>query len=131
MEMSKRVKLFVFGAILGSLIMYFFVLKDRNIYIGPESVIVGKINNGKPQISPLAKCKMLCLNISSADVKELLNNADIDFGASDVHGVPCKTYIINNTNDESNLKQVSFQLCDTLIVLSDMVTLQNKPCDCK
>ena len=131
MKMSKRIKLFVFGAILGSIIMYFFVLKDRNIYLGPEEVIITKIQTGKPQISPLVKCKMDCLGITSNDIKTLLETADVDFGASDVHGKPCKTYIINNDNKDAVLMQVSFQFCDTNIVFSNFISTSNLKCDCK
>jgi len=131
MKMSKRIKLFVFGAILGSIIMYFFVLKDRNIYLGPEEVIITKIQTGKPQMSPLVKCKMTCLGITPNDIKDLLETADIDFGASDVHGKPCKTYIINNDKKDASLKQVSFQFFDTLIVFSNLESNIIKACDCK
>ena len=131
MKMSKRIKLFVFGAILGSIIMYFFVLKDRNIYLGPEEVIITKIQTGKPQISPLVKCKMDCLGITPNDIKTLLETADVDFGASDVHGKPCKTYIINNDKKDAVLQQVSFQFCDTVIVFSNLLTKQKATCNCE
>ena len=129
--MSKRIKLFVFGAILGSIIMYFFVLKDRNIYLGPEEVIITKIQTGKPQMSALVKCKMDCLGITSTDVKTLLETADVDFGESDVHGKPCKTYIINNDKKDATLQQVSFQFCDTVIVFSNLKSTNTKVCDCQ
>ena len=64
-------------------------------------------------------------------VKDLLETADIDFGASDVHGQPCKTYIINNDKKDASLKQVSFQFCDTLIVFSNLESNIIKTCDCK
>lgn len=128
--MGKRVRLFIIGVILGSIIMYFFVLKDRNIYLGPEEVIITKIQEGKPQISDLAKCKMQCYSITPTDIKTLLENADIDFGASDVHGKPCKTYLINNENKLNLLKQVSFKMCDSLIILSDINIESKANCNC-
>jgi len=131
MNMGKRVRLFIIGVILGSIIMYFFVLKDRNIYLGPEEVIITKIQEGKPKISSKAKCKMDCYDISAAEIKLLLENADIDFSASDVHGKPCKTYIINNEDNSVELNQVTFQLCDTVIILSNIEVKSKKTCDCE
>jgi len=131
MSMTKRVWLFVFGAILGSIIMYFFVMKDRNIYVGPESIILTKIKEGNAQISKHAKCKMECLGISTADIKELVDNGDVDFSASDVHGKPCKSYIINNEVEAAKAVQATFQFCDTMIVLNDLQSRIKQECNCQ
>jgi hypothetical protein len=128
--MTKRVWLFVIGAVLGSIIMYFFVMKDRNIYLGPEAVIITKIKENKPRVSEKAHCLMECLGVTGSDIKELIENADVDFGASDVHGKPCKSYIIHNELKNAKLTDVTFQFCDTLITLSEIETSNKSDCNC-
>ena len=131
MSMTKRVWLFVFGAVLGSIIMYFFVLKDRNIYVGPESIILTKIKEAKLQVSDHAKCRLECQGISGQDIKDLVDHGDVDFGASDVHGKPCKSYIINNEKKEGKAVQATFQFCDTVIILHDVMARENAACNCQ
>jgi hypothetical protein len=131
MNFTKRVTLFGVGVVIGSIVMYFLVLKKRNIFKTPTTIITEKIIKHPMGVSLKTDCLLKCNNISNDEIKNLLQeNAEIDFGDSQVHKKPCKVYIINNKNINSNLSQCTFEICDSSSILIDARIKNMANCFC-
>lgn len=132
MDFSKRLRLFLVGVVLGSIVMYFLVFKDRDIYKSPQQVIKMQLTANKLEYSKHATCRMECRNISEDEVKAILADGDIDYGKSQVHDKPCPSYAIEGkTNDGQNLRVV-FAKCDSLtrVVTAIDLDAENENCNC-
>ena len=120
-DFPRRLKLFILGVVIGSIVMYFSVFKGRNIYKSPQEVVIGKLLKYPSQASELASKKIRENNISTDEIKELLNNGDVKFSESEVHKKPCPIYKIENELDNKKLRTVFFELCDSTSILVDIV----------
>jgi hypothetical protein len=89
MDFSRRLRLFLFGVVLGSVIMYFYVLKDRNIYKTPKDVLKEKLLHFPLQLSTKAICQIECNKLDTAKLRKVWKNATIDFSLSKVNEKPC------------------------------------------
>jgi hypothetical protein len=120
-DFPRRLKLFIAGVIIGSIVMYFSVFKGRNIYKSPQEVVIGKLLKYPSEASEAASKKIRENNISTDEIKELLNNGDVKFSQSEVHKKPCPIYKIENELSDKKLRTVFFELCDSTSRLIDIV----------
>lgn len=120
-DFPRRLKLFMFGVILGSVVMYFAVFKDRNVYKSPQEVVLEKLLRFPSTANKVSSDKMELNKIKIEEIKELLKNGDVNFSESEVHKKPCPIYKIENNLEEKPLKTVFFELCDSTSTLIDVV----------
>lgn len=132
MNTARRIRLFVFGVVLGSIIMYFFVFKDRNVYKSPGEVIHGKLQEHPLEYSKHAQCRMRCRGISEDEVKAILQNGDINYNKSEVHDKPCPSYAIEGKSADGQELRIVFAACDsvTKVVTAIDLGLEQDTCSC-
>lgn len=133
MNTARRIRLFVFGVVLGSIVMYFLVFKNRNVYKSPSEVIHGKLQSQPLQLSLKAQCTMRCYAISESEIKEILINSEVNYPKSKVHEKPCPTYALEGKTSTGKNLSIVFAECDSLTkVLSAMdLGISSDTCNCQ
>ena len=130
MKTARRVKLFAFGAIFGSIIMYFLVFKDRNIYKSPSEVIHGKLQSQHIEYTRHAECRMKCRNISDTEVREILKIGEVNYAKSQVHDTPCPSYALEGKTSDGQNVRIVFAMCDNATKVITAIDLGTEHDDC-
>jgi len=129
MDSKRRIKLFMTGVLLGVIIMYFFIFKDRNIFKSPKEVIREKLQTGKLSYTDKTTCQMKCYNISSSDIDWLIKAGEIEYYK--VHEKPCAIYALQGKKDREI--RIEFTQCDSInrIISAADISIKKDTCDCK
>lgn len=130
MDFSRRLRLFLIGVGLGSVLMYFWVLKDKNIYKMPSDVIKDKLLHFPLQFTSKAQCQIQCNKIDTALLRKAWKSADINFSLSKVDLKPCPIYHITLNPAVNDTKIISCAVCDEFAVVQEIVEFKGN-CDCK
>ncbi len=129
MDFSRRLRLFLIGVVLGSVLMYFYVLKDRNIYKSPKEVLLEKLLHFPLQMSTMALCQANCNHLDTALLRKAWSKAEINFSESKVNEQPCPLYHIR-LNKAIGVSQIFMcSICDDFVVLQEIKEIAK--CDCK
>jgi hypothetical protein len=120
MDFSRRLRLFLIGVVLGSVIMYFYVLKDKNIYKSPKEVIKEKLLHFPMQLSTKAACQIACNNLDTSALRKVWLNAEIDLGKSIVDEKPCPLYHIVLAEAIGETKIIECTVCDDFVVIQEI-----------
>jgi len=123
-DFGRRLRLFSIGLVLGSVVVYFTVFKNRNIYKSPSEVIKEKLLKYPATVTPEAKESMDSLNLQPSSIKSIIEDGDIEFGNSEVHKKPCPEYFFRNTNPAFPVDYICFSLCDST---SQLLRIGSKP----
>jgi hypothetical protein len=129
MDFSRRLRLFLIGVVLGSVIMYFYVLKDRNIYKSPKEVIKEKLLHFPLQLSSKAACQNKCNNLDTAVLRKAWKTAEINLGLSKVDEKPCPLYHITLTPNIGETKVIECSVCDDFVVMQEIKDTKDS-CNC-
>lgn len=128
MDFSRRLRLFLIGVVLGSVLMYFYVLKDRNIYKSPKEVLQEKLLHFPLQMSTMALCQANCNQLDTALLRKAWNTSEINFSESKVNEKPCPLYHIT-LNKAIGVSQIFMcSICDDFVVLQEIK--ETTKCDC-
>ena len=101
----KRIRLYLFGFLIGCVMVYFLLLRGVNrTYWFPNNRVKEQVNKSTFSFSEHAKCILLCKQISEEEVREVLKNGDVNFSESDTRGVPCPSYAIEGTSHNKKLR---------------------------
>ena len=130
MDFSRRLRLFLIGVVLGSVIMYFYVLKDRNIYKMPKDVIKEKLLHFPLQLSTKAACTIECNKLDTAKLRKAWQHADIDFSLSKVNEKPCPLYHITLQPAIGETKVLLCSVCEEFAVVQEIIA-DKDTCNCK
>ena len=105
----RKIKLYVFGVVLGGIISYFLLIRNRDLtYWTPERQVTGRLKMYALSYSDIAACRMRCNALDEKTLKSKLDSASVDFKNSSVDNKPCPIYSIY-TRDGINIKAL---LCD-------------------
>lgn len=126
---GRRLKLYLFGVILGAILSYFLVFRGRDLtFWTPENQIVGRLQNYALTFDPLVQCRMNCADITEKEFRNMLDSAVVDFKNSDPQMKPCPRYIIITKNNG----KVLATLCDSTATILDWpVGNATDTCKCK
>jgi len=130
MDFSRRLRLFLIGVVLGSVVMYFYVLKDKNIYKTPKEVIKEKLIHLPLQLSSKALCQVNCTKLDTSLLRKAWKNAEIDLGLSKVSEKPCPIYHITLNPSLGTNKILNCSVCDEFIVLQEVAEIKDS-CNCQ
>jgi hypothetical protein len=130
MSFSRRLRLFLFGVVLGSVLMYFWVLKDKNIYKMPKGVIREKLAKMPLKMTTKASCQLACMQIDTASLRKAWKEAGIDFGLSKTNNKPCPRYYISFDPAFKNIKALNCTICEDFAVLENVIEPVDS-CACK
>ena len=129
MDFSRRLRLFLIGVVIGSVVMYFYTFKDRNIYKSPSEVIQDKLTHLPLKITPEATCKIACMQLDTAKLRKQWKNSAIDLSKSLVHEKPCPVYHINLNDSAGHLLTTSCAICEEFTVLQRISSKDS--CNCR
>ena len=105
----RKLRLYLFGVIMGGIISYFMFIKDRDLsYWTPERQVTGRLKMYALSYTDKAKCQMECNHLTEQELKLEMDSASVDFKNSETQRKPCPIYSVY-TNDGLNVKAV---LCD-------------------
>lgn len=132
--MARRFSLFFFGVFLGSLFVYFTLIKgrDRN-FLGwlPSPRVITKLQMTLDTTSASYSCYVNCHKWDNKSFNEAMEAGKVDFDQSSTEGNP-KTYFIE-THYQGLDYFMAFSLYgDTLSTLNSIHVLQlEKDCGCE
>jgi hypothetical protein len=132
MDFTRRLKLFLFGVVLGSFIMYFMVFKDRDIYKSPQQVIMEGLHKNKLELTKHGACRMKCRNITELEAKQLLAEGDVNYSKSKVHDKPCPSYAIEGKTHDGQNVRIVYAKCDSItrVVTAIDLDVETENCNC-
>lgn len=128
----KRVSLFVFGALIGSLAMYFMVFKDKSYFKTPEQTIKDQLKSRAFVLTKHGACRMECRGITEQEIKQLFINGSVNYDKSEVHEKPCKKYALEGKTADGQNVRIICGLCDleTKIITAIDLGLEKDTCAC-
>ena len=112
-DFGRRLWLFSLGLVIGSVVVYFSVFKNRNFYKSPQEVIIEKLLKYPSTVKQEAKNNMDALHLKGEDIRKILEQGDVEFSNSEVHRKPCPIYFIRNTDESVKVQSIRFELCDS------------------
>lgn len=126
--MIRRLSIFLFGVLLGLMVVRFAFpgrFSEYANYFSLDYRVLYHLNKEVVFISPLAQCKLECLNVDQEEVLDILNDGSVNFSKSQTKTEPCKSYTIEKDN-----LNVIFELCEEKVTLKDFEFNNQKKCDC-
>ena len=125
--MARRLSIFLFGVILGLLIINFIFpdrIKEQWNYFSLDYRVIYHLKQDTIYLGPDAICKLECLSLDQDEVLQVLEDGEVNFDKSITDSEPCKTYTI----EKENISAV-FELCSEKVRLQDF-TIDNDTCSC-
>ena len=134
MKFSRRLMLFGFGVLLGTLLSAFFFSGRTNVLTGwlPNARILARLNETKLLLKDKSvKCKFDCLHINSKDLACILTDGDVLFSESKTNQEP-KLYVVYAAPKDSEPFKIIFSAEDTTSTIVDVsLALEDRVCNCK
>ena len=115
--MGRRIRLYLFGFLLGGLIVWFGIMKKRpddalTSWL-PQNRILMQLDTNRVSISDLAGVNMGCEGLHAEDIKNLIKNGDVNFSKSAVHAFPCPVYAIDTKTADGRHIRLLCGACST------------------
>jgi hypothetical protein len=123
MNLGRRIKYYMVGALIGGLLSYF-IFNGRGCEWLPGARVLKSIQTSKVITSEKDHCLIKCNNISADQIYQLIENGSIDFGNSDVEN---RNYIITNDSLTLNIQIVAK---DTTAIVNTIRSVA-KNCNCE
>lgn len=135
MKTWHRIRLYLFGFMIGCVLVYFILLrgKNRTSWL-PASRVKEQLIKGNLVFTDHAKCRMICRGISEKEVREILQNGNVNFSESHTHDKPCPSYAVEGTTSSKRNERIIVASCDTItttVVTAIDLDLKKDTCDCK
>src|SRR5206468_2812730 len=89
----RRLKLYLFGFLIGALIVNF-VFKGRACRL-PGTIKLEELRGQKREYTLHVQCIIACKNMDTAAVSLILKQGKINYDKSNVHDTPCATYAVD------------------------------------
>ncbi len=132
----KRIRLYLVGFFIGCVGVYFMLFRgtDRSYWL-PENRVKEQVNKSTFKYSERTKCKMLCKQITEAEVAEVLENGDVNFSESDTRGVPYPSYVIEGTTATNKKLRIVVTIFkrDSIAEITTAINMEagKDTCNCK
>jgi len=125
--MIRRLSIFIFGVLLGVMVVRFAFpgrFSEYAQYFSLDYRVLYHLNKNTLYISSQAQCKLECLSVSQEQILKVLEDGEVNFAESKTKTKPCKTYTI----EKDNLSAI-FELCEEKVKLLDF-SLGQDSCFC-
>ena len=87
MSFGRRIRLFIFGTLLGSLVVWGFLFRGRSFPAWtPEGRVLEALQGNPIKISANARCLLDCNHITDEEILAVLADGDVLFSQSDIRG---------------------------------------------
>ncbi|MEK6614807.1 MAG: DUF4258 domain-containing protein, partial [Bacteroidota bacterium] len=115
MTTPKRIRLYLYGFLIGCVMVYFVLFRGRNrSYWLPENRVKEQLMKGNLVFTRHAQCRMKCRAITEDEVREILKNGNVNFSESHPHDTPCPSYALDGTTSDKQNVRIVFASCDTI-----------------
>lgn len=131
MKFGRRLRLYIFGVLIGSLLVVFFFNDRLHILTDwlPGNRVLGLLQASEPLITDKALCQLTCFDLDTADVRMAKEKGNVRFKLSETHTEP-KEYVVD-INLQPEKVRMTFSIADSLATLIN-VALPEKAvlCNC-
>ncbi|MCZ4409373.1 hypothetical protein O3Q51_11150 [Cryomorphaceae bacterium 1068] len=131
MKFTKRLRLFLTGFLLGSILVVFFFHDRLSVLTSwlPNNRVLFRIENTLDGATEHAKCQMDCLQVDTVMINYTFKEGDVQFGMSETHADP-KVYVVD-TRYEDRLVRLSFETADSSAILTEVILpFETVECNC-
>jgi len=109
MDFNRRLRLFLFGVIAGSLVVWALLFRNRELPAWtPNDRVMESLRQNPIKIQPAARCIMDCNGIVDGDVIKVLQTGRVKFSESDVRGKEVPEYIIEGEKQDGKPLKMRF-----------------------
>ena len=131
MNFFTRLSKFLIGFLIGSLLVYFFLVRDHKRDLKgwlPQERIIQDIQKEELAISQHADCQLKCLGFLKEDLDTLIKEGKVKFAESHVRKEPCPVYFIESAYKE-NTASLEIEKCSDVITLMK-IEMDGVSCNC-
>ncbi|MFZ0490677.1 MAG: hypothetical protein WCE57_04055 [Salegentibacter sp.] len=119
MKLIHRIGYFSVGLFMGIVILIFFLSgKKTSCNYFPNARVLMNLRSKGHEFSEESLKFFSNNQLDTSIVADFFQDGDIDFGKSETHSEPCKTYYISRKADNRNL-ELKVQNCDSLATIQD------------
>ena len=134
MSFARRIRLFIIGILIGSLVVWGFLFRGRTFPAWtPEGRVLEALHEHPIRISSEARCMLNCNHITDDDILALIAEGDVLFSESDIRGKDIPEYVIEGKGKNLKLYKMKFRTEYLTTVLISVLPSPNSnaTCDCK
>ena len=134
MSFARRIRLFIIGILIGSLVVWGFLFRGRTFPAWtPEGRVLEALQEHPIRISSEARCMLNCNQISDDDILALIADGDVLFSESDIRGKDIPEYVVEGRGKNQKLYKMKFRSEYLTTVLISVLPSpnSNSTCDCK
>ena len=131
MKLSSRVKVFLFGSIIGLACAYF-ILRSAGSWL-PNDIVLERLE-ADFIVTEKANCMLRCYNFGQAELEDLYRNGDVRLGDKEIVDENKREIIYEIEGSNKNGREVlmTFLMQENHSTLTDMTYLDGstESCDC-
>ena len=134
MSFARRIRLFILGILIGSLVVWGFLFRGRTFPAWtPEGRVLEALNEHPIRISSEARCMLNCNHITDEDILALIADGDVLFSESDIRGKDIPEYVVEGKGKNLKLYKMKFrsEYLTTVLISVLPTPNSNATCDCK
>jgi|SRR5690554_2421924 len=131
MKFGRRLRLFIFGVLMGCGLVYVYFNERLNILTDwlPGNRVLTVLQRSEPLFTEQALCQLACFDLDTADVRTVKNDGNVRFKFSETRVEP-KQYVVDSKLNNEKVR-MTFSIADSLATLVN-VALPEKVvlCNC-
>jgi hypothetical protein len=134
MSFARRIRLFIIGILIGSLVVWGFLFRGRTFPAWtPEGRVLEALQEHPIRITSEARCMLNCNKITDDDILALIADGDVLFSESDIRGKDIPEYVVEGKGKNLKLYKMKFRTEYLTTVLISVLPSPNSnaTCDCK
>jgi hypothetical protein len=131
MNKSRRILLFSAGIFLGTVMVYFTLIRGRNrTYWLPGNRVKELIQKSKIVYSAHAKCIMDCWRIDIENVRVIIKNGDVNFKESNARNTSHPSYAVDGELSGNRKIRIIVTTADSVATIETAIDLDSKKGNC-
>jgi hypothetical protein len=130
--MARRIRIYLFGVILGSVLVYATLLKDRSKELlkwTPNQRMLEEFRAADLQFNSLAVCQMNCLEVGKQIFAEIFDDGKVNFGKSKPKEIPAMYYVSYESNNKTYVVNLLYDKKTVVIKDFSIIQIDNCLCD--
>jgi hypothetical protein len=134
MSFARRIRLFIIGILIGSLVVWGFLFRGRTFPAWtPEGRVLEALQEHPIRITSEARCMLNCNKISDEDILALIADGDVLFSESDIRGKDIPEYVVEGKGKNQKLYKMKFRSEYLTTVLISVLPSpnSNSTCECQ
>jgi hypothetical protein len=134
MSFARRIRLFIIGILIGSLVVWGFLFRGRTFPAWtPEGRVLEALQEHPIRITSEARCMLNCNKITDDDILALIADGDVLFSESDIRGKDIPEYVVEGKGKNLKLYKMKFrsEYLTTVLISVLPTPNSNATCDCK